>query len=50
MVYEFETFKDDKRIVVLQSMEVSYKVSDQSTDRSITGHDLLLTYKQYLNT
>ena len=29
--------------------QTSTRVSDQSADISITGHDLLLTYKQYLN-
>ena len=27
-----------------------FRVNDQSPDGSITGHDLLLTYKHYLNT
>ena len=32
------------------AVPVNNRVNNQSPDESITGHNLLLTYKQYLNT
>ena len=37
------------RSSLFQMSPKQYRASDQSADGSITGHDLLLTYKQYLN-